>query len=108
MINEVLRPPVVVGELSGRRVDAELVVERREEFLEMDGAVGGVFAEAVSGTEDLASLQAAAEEHCAGDLRPMVSAAVVIVDARRAAELAPDDDHHVVVQAASGQVFEQR
>ena len=87
-------------------VDAEVVVERGEDFAEGDGAVDGVFAQAVRRADHLAGPHAAAGQQGAADLRPVVAAGV-FVDLRRAAEFAPDDDRHVAIQPALVQVFDQ-
>src|SRR5262249_18582686 len=76
------------------------------DLAEVDGALLGVFAQAVGGADGLAGAHAAAGEQGAADLRPVVAAGL-LVDARRAAELAPGDDRHVVEPAADLQVVEQ-
>lgn len=55
VLEEVLRAAVVVGQLRRARVDAELVVKRGEELLEMDRPVDGMLAERVRGADRLAS-----------------------------------------------------
>ena len=106
-VHEVLRATGEVGEGDLVRIKADTVVERGEDFAEVEGAVIGLAAEAVRGADDLAGPHAAAGQHGAGNLRPVVAAGVV-VDLRRAAELAPKDHRHVLVQAALMQVLDQR
>ena len=87
-------------------VDAQVVVERGEDFLEVDRAVLGLGAQAIGRADDLAGAHAAAGQQGAGDVGPVVAAGV-LVDLGRAAEFAPDDDRDVLVQAAVVQVLDQ-
>src|SRR5205085_11248287 len=65
------------------------------------------FAAGGAGADDLAQLQAAAGDQGRHDGRPVVAAAVIVVDLRRAAELAPHDRHDVVLHASGVQVVDQ-
>src|SRR5262245_30309706 len=84
-----------IGEAGLRHVDAQVLVERGEDLLEVDGTLGGFFAEAVGGADDLADAHSAAGEERAAYVRPVVAAGL-FVDARSAAELAPNNHGHVV------------
>src|SRR5581483_9270838 len=88
IFDQVLRAAGGVVDERGVHVDAQVVVQRGEDFAVSDRAVGGVFAQAVGGADDLAGTHAAAGHEAATHRGPVVAARVV-VDARRAAELAP-------------------
>ena len=65
-------------------VDAEVVVERGEDFAEGNRALAGFAAQTISGADNLACSHAAARQHGAVGARPMVAAGV-LVDGRGAA-----------------------
>src|SRR5687768_13371549 len=98
-VHQVLRAAGGIEERSVFGVDAEVVIKRGEDRAEMDGAVGGLAAGAVSGADDLTGAHAAAGDDGLHDPWPVVAAAVD-VDTRGAAELAPGDDRHVIEHPA--------
>src|SRR5215472_1588769 len=87
------------------RVDAHQIVEGGRQILRVDGVRGGEGADAVGGADDLAAADAAAGQHDAEAVRPMITAAVD-VEARRAAELPHHDDQSFVEHAAFRQVLD--
>src|ERR1051325_4238516 len=98
-IDEKLRAAREIVDRDFVHVGAQIVVKRGEYFAEGHGPFHRFAAEPVSRADDLPGLHPAAEEHGAGDARPMIASAV-LVDRRRAAELAPNDDRNVLVTAA--------
>src|SRR5262249_41496379 len=105
-IDQVLRP---AGRVDHRRladVDAEVVVERRQDFLEVAGGGLGVFAEGGGGGGGPGGFSAAAREERAAYLRPVVAAGF-LVDPRRAAEFAPGDDGDIIEHAAIVEVLHE-
>ena len=89
------------------RIDAQLLVKRREHVPEFHGTLHAFAAVAASGTDDLAVTHSAAGEQRKGHVRPMVPARV-LVDFWGAPELTPDDHAHIPVHAPRMQVFDER
>ena len=96
----------MVGEGDFVHIDAEVMVERGEDFAEGDGAVCGLRADLVGGADDLAVAHVAASEHGAGDAGPVVAPAFGIDDGG-AAKFPPDDDGDVLLHAALVQVCDE-
>src|SRR5262249_7673843 len=103
---QVLRPASRVVDVDDVGVDAEVAIDRGDDFAGGDGALGGDFAEAVGGADDAARFHAAAGHQAAADRRPVIAAGAA-VDSRRPAELAPADDRHVIQHAARVEVLDQ-
>src|SRR2546423_1132996 len=100
---EIVRP---VRHVIDRRifdVDAKIVVESREDILEMNRTFVSLFRKPVGRSDHLSSTHSAASEQAGRNTRPVV-AARVLVDAWRSAEFAPDDHGDVFVEAAIVQV----
>src|SRR4249919_3925352 len=91
----------VVGD--GRRIVAEEAEDGGVEVGGGEGAFGGVGADFVGGTDDLAAADAAAGEDDGVALRPVVAAGF-FVDGGGAAEIAHPDDEGGIEEAALGQV----
>ena len=106
VVEDIHGSAVAVGE-SLRGIDAQGVVEGAEHLGHVQGPILGIFAAAAGGADGLTHLQAAARHQGGHDRRPVIPAAVVIVDLRRSAELAPHHRHHVLVQAAIVQVLNE-
>src|SRR5882672_2677893 len=97
------------GEVRDRRlvgVDPQVAVQRGENLLETHGTLGSVLAQPVGRADHLSRPQPTAGQHGAGDLRPVVAAALA-VDLGRPAELAPDDDADVLVEPARVKVLDE-
>src|SRR5687768_12827186 len=105
MLQQVLGAAGVVSECGGGGVDAEVVVERGEDVLVVEGAVLDRLAQVVGRADGLAVAEAAASEEATADGGPVVAAAV-LVDPGGAAELAPDDDGDIAVQPSGVQVVD--
>src|SRR5262245_39792153 len=92
-------------------VDAEAVVECRQQAVAVHAPPAGLLAARVGGADRLAHLQAAAGQEHAHRPRPMVpagpAARILVGDPRRAAELAAEDEQHVPVQPALREVLDQ-
>lgn len=85
----------------------ERVVHRGDEVAGVDGVVLRSAADVVARAVDAAALNAAAGEHRAVDLAPMI-AARVLVDLRRATELARPGNERLVKHAPFVEIFQQR
>ena len=83
------------------------MVERGEDFAEVDAAICNLAAEPVRRADDLAGLHPAAGEQRAADLRPVIAPGVR-VDLRGASELAPRHHRHVLVQPTLMQILDER
>jgi hypothetical protein len=101
--NQSLRPASQVGQRQLRGRDAEVLIERREDFMDVNGPLADRIAETGRGTDDLAGANSAARQKRARHRRPVVSTGVA-VDPRGTAELAPDDDSDFRKQPALIQV----
>src|SRR5436190_18615185 len=95
LADQILRPPGQVGELRSCHVNSQPLIERRENFAEMDRPGLYLLAPARRRAQNLAASQAAAGHQGAGDTGPVVAPGVRI-DLRRAPELSPDDDGNIV------------
>ena len=84
-----------VSELRGGDIDPKTLIERGEDVAEMNRPGARLLAPMRRRAENLPAAQATARHQRAGDLRPMVAAAIR-VDPRRTAELAPDDHGNVL------------
>src|SRR5438105_1969952 len=78
VIDQVVGPLTAIGDGRCVYVNPEVVIERREKFLKMHGTILGVFPQVIRGTDYLTSPHAAACEHGARHLRPMVATAVLV------------------------------
>src|SRR6266498_1884566 len=107
LIDQILRPAVRVEDARLTWIQADVAVEGREDFLELDRSPCRGTADAITRTDDLARAHAAARHEGAGQLRPVVAAGGV-VDSRGAAEFTPDDDRYVIQETTHVQVFDQR
>ena len=83
------------------------MVHRREHVVVVDRVVGRLGRRRVGRADHLADLHAAAGQQGAVDPGPVVTPGL-LVDLRRAAEFAPHEQRRRLVQAAHGQVFDQR
>lgn len=92
-----------VGEGYRAGVDPQVVVDRRQDVLRADFAVGDVFAARCLRAGHLAHLYSAAAEEDADGVTP-VDAAVDRIHSLRAAELAHRHDERLVIQPAVDQV----
>src|SRR5436190_4655630 len=72
LVDEILRSAAEVELADGAEVETEVVVEGGPDFLEGDGAIDGVLAEAIGRPDDLAGPHASAGQQGAGNLRPVV------------------------------------
>src|SRR6185503_5099019 len=90
VVHEILRASGKIVERDLVGVDAEIVIQRREDFTEVHGPFHGFAAQPIRGANDLADFHSTTEQRRAGNTRPMIPPAV-LVDRRRAAELAPDN-----------------
>lgn len=88
-------------------VDAEVVIERGEDLLEVDRSILGVFTEAIGRADDLARPHAAARHQSAAHLWPVVASRLG-VDPWSAAKFAPDNHGNVVEHVAGFQIGHQR
>ena len=98
-IDQVLRSSAQVINRCRSHVDAHVVIERCEDFLEFDGALDGVFAESIRFSYDLPGFHSAAGHQRKRNLWPVI-AATHFVDLGGAAEFATEDDQRVVEHAA--------
>src|SRR5262245_35573606 len=106
-IDQILRATAQVSNRDLAHVDAEVVVERREDVAELDWPVGGLAAQAIRRANHLSGLHPAAGQQPTRNSRPMIAAGV-LVDRRCAAELAPNDYGNVLVEAALVQILDER
>ena len=74
--DEKLRPAGEVGELRAGNIDAQLLIERREDVAEMNRPGAWLLAPAVGGAEDLAVTHAAAGYEGTANPWPVIAAAV--------------------------------
>ena len=86
-IDEILGAAGEVGQGDAIGVEAQLMVERGEDFAEVDAAIHDFSAESISRADDLTGFHSATGEKGAANLRPVVASSV-LVDLRRATELA--------------------
>ena len=106
-IDQELRPAGRVEDAGLVDVDAEVVVERREDFLELDRAMywdvrPGALVAPITWPVRMPPPASSAQLTCG-----QWSRLLHVVDARRAAELAPDHDGDVLIQPARVQVLDQ-
>src|SRR6056297_2040775 len=106
-IDEIHRPTGQVLDRCAPRVDADVVIESREDLLEFDRAFDGFASEAVGRADDLSVIHSAAGEHGGTDTGPVVASALC-VDLRGAAELTPHHHADILVQTAVVEVLHQR
>ena len=91
VVKRVLRATGEIVEFDVLRIDAEVAVQRGENFAEVNGPLDSFSAKSVGRSDHLAGFHAAASKQTAADARPVIPAGV-FVDARRSAELAPRND----------------
>ena len=90
------------------RIDAEVVVNRREDVFLSDRPSDCRAGGAVGFTDDDSAAHSSAGENRGADLRPVMPAAALRIDARSPAKLAPGNDRHIVQSAALFKVGDQR
>src|SRR4051812_35785343 len=73
VLDQVLRAAGRVNECRRAHVDAKVVIERGDDFLEMAWAVLGILAEAIRAADRLARAHATAGEQGAADRGPVVA-----------------------------------
>src|SRR5436190_19267150 len=95
VIDQILRASGQVVQRHLVRIDAQVVVEGREDFAELHRALHRFATQAIGRANHLANLHSAAKHHRARDARPMIASAI-IVDGRCAAEITPNDYGHVL------------
>ncbi len=83
------------------------MIQRREDFAEVDGSVGDFSSDPVGRSDDLAGAESASGEEGAADFRPVIATGL-LVDARGATELAPGDHQRVVEHASLVEVGNKR
>src|SRR5512134_3394339 len=81
-IDKVVRPAGVIGDRRAIRINAEIVIERREDFLEMHGPIFGALGKTIRRTDHLPRAHSSTGKQSTRDLRPMI-AARFLVDSRR-------------------------
>ena len=86
------------------RINAQIVVERGKDLLEMHRTVRGLTPKAVRSADDLPILHAAPGEQRAGNIGPVITAAFVI-HARCAPKLAPCKHGYILVHATFMQIL---
>src|SRR4030095_15967550 len=106
-LDEVLRPTGQIVDRGFCDVDAEVMIQRCENFPEAHWAFNRLAAEAIRRANDLAVAHRTSGEQRARDTRPMIAPGVLI-DRWRASELTPHHDSDILVQASLAQVGEQR
>src|SRR5204862_5446799 len=62
-VHQILRPSTAVVDRRRPDVDAEVVIERGEDFLEADRSFDDLLSQSVGGPDDLAGSHAAARQH---------------------------------------------
>src|SRR5216117_2185073 len=96
-VDEILRPAAQVRDGRPGYVNAQVVIQRREDFPEIDRPAGWLAAEAVGGADHLPRLHAPAGQQREGRLGPVLAPAV-LVDLGAAAEFAPHYHGDVLIQ----------
>src|SRR6218665_528735 len=107
MLDEVLRNARLVEDPDVFDVDPGVVVEGREDFLELDRTVFGVLAVPVRPADHLPRPHSAPGQETLVRLRPVI-AAVVAVDLGGPAELPPDNHGNVPVESPLVEVADER
>ena len=87
--------------------DTEIVVNRRDDFLDMDGAIVCSAAVFCRRAYRLTRVHSATSQKCTTDSGPVVSSPT-FVDFWCTTKLTPDQHRHVIQHAAFVQVFDQR
>src|SRR5262245_23349196 len=90
IVEQILRPAVEVGKL-GIEVDAERLIDRRHDVLEIDVSGARAFGAGIGFADDLAHAEAAAAEQHAAGVGPVLAPRPRLADARRPAKLAEHD-----------------
>ena len=106
MIREELRATVGILEGDQIGIDPELVVDCREDFLQVDRAILGSFAEAVGRSDHLSMAESPASQEEEAGLGPVIAASIA-VDSGRPSELARQHDDGIVQPPRVFQVFHQ-
>ena len=107
VFDQVLRSTSWVGD--GRRagIDAQVVVDRGDDFLHVNRAIECVLAESVGRSDGLTCSHAASGQQAATDSRPVIASGVRI-DSRSTTEFAPHGDGCVVQHASVVEILNQR
>ena len=106
VVNQVARCAALIENANGSCVETGVLVERGENFLELDWSLDSVLTETVCTANHLPGSHSAAGHHRARHSRPVVTA-VVFVDAWRTTELAPHDDRNVLIEASFVKIGDQ-
>ncbi|MFT5498977.1 MAG: hypothetical protein ACI9TH_004392, partial [Kiritimatiellia bacterium] len=95
-IDEVVRATGGIADAGAAEIDAEVVIQGREDFLEFDRPFDGFAPVFVGGTDDLSITHAAAKQQTGVGARPVI-AAVVGIELWGTTELPPDDHGDILV-----------
>ena len=106
-VNEILRATIRISQRDRICVDAQLMVERVEDVLEMHGPILRLFAKTVGRANRLAVTEATTSQEEEAGSRPMVSTGTS-VDSRRSTKLTRHHDDRVIQLSVSIKVLDHR
>src|SRR5438128_230908 len=89
LVEQMLRTALWVEKCGAVRVDAERVIDRGKQVFVMHGSRRDGAAGPIGRADDLTMTQASSGKQRGADLRPVMPAAALGINARRAPELAP-------------------